>query len=35
MEYKITWEDDDFQEPSRCASCGESDIEIEHSGVMI
>jgi len=35
MEYKIQWEDDNFQEPTKCASCGENDLEIEHSGVLV
>lgn len=35
MEYQIQWEDDDFQEPNKCASCGEDDIESVHSGVLM
>jgi hypothetical protein len=35
IEYKIQWEDDDFEEPTRCAGCGEDYIEIIHSGVLV
>jgi predicted Zn-ribbon and HTH transcriptional regulator len=35
MEYNIIWEDDNFEEPTRCAGCGKEEIEINHSGVMM
>lgn len=34
MEYKIIWDDDKFQEPTKCASCGSDEIEITMSGFM-
>lgn len=34
MEYKIIWDDDNFEEPCRCASCGSDAIEINSSGFM-
>ncbi len=34
MEYKIIWEDDNFEQPTKCASCGSEELEVEHSGFM-
>ncbi|MEH7116071.1 hypothetical protein V7128_01430 [Neobacillus vireti] len=35
MEYNIIWEDDNFEEPTKCAGCGKDHIEINHSGVLM
>jgi predicted Zn-ribbon and HTH transcriptional regulator len=35
MEYEIIWDNDNFEEPSKCAGCGKDDIEINHSGVKM
>jgi hypothetical protein len=35
MEYRISWKDEEFEEPCKCASCGESNIKITHSGILV
>lgn len=34
MEYKIIWDDDKFEEPCKCATCGSDEIEVDTSGFM-
>lgn len=34
MEYKIIWDDENFQQPIKCAGCGADDPEVLHSGFM-
>jgi hypothetical protein len=35
MEYEIIWDDDNYNEPTKCAACGEDDLEITHSGAKM
>ncbi|MED4589444.1 MULTISPECIES: hypothetical protein [Priestia] len=35
MEYKIIWDDKNFQEPTKCASCGVDEPEIVASGFLV
>lgn len=35
MEYRISWKDEDFQPPCKCAGCGEGNITVTHSGILV
>lgn len=35
IEYRISWINENFQEPCKCACCGEDNIEVTESGVLV